>query len=72
MLAIVMDMGSAGYPRGDAWHEVIVKCHGHHDEMCRSDVVDDGGVVGWSTSLRRKGSLDFLSLRVSLAPFALR
>lgn len=72
MLAIVMDMGSANYPDEDAWHVATVKHHDHHDEMCRSDVVDDGGVVDWPTLLRRKRSLDFFSSAVSLAPFALR
>ena len=72
MLAIVMDMGFANYPDEDAWHEAIVEHHDHHDEMCRSDVVDDRGVVDWSTFLTMRRSLDFFSSGVSRAPFALR
>lgn len=72
MLAIVMGMDSANYPDEDALHEATVKHHDHHDEMCRSDVVGDGGVVECSTFLTMRRSLDFFSSGVSLAPFDLR
>ena len=72
MLVIEMDMDFANYLSEDAWLLVIAKHHNHHDEMCRSDAVADGGVVDWSTFLRRKRSLDFFSSGVSLAPFARR
>lgn len=72
MLVTEMGMDFANYLGEDAWLLVSVRHHDHHDEMCRSDVVDDVGVVDWPKFLRRKKSLDFFSSGVSLNPFALR